>query len=122
MLFAFISSRVPLREFPFHSKRLLKKLLWFLIQIFHSEQFGDIRTAGNSEQPQFCLSDLCKILNLRQGDVVKRLTEGVVSTQPLPTNGGTQKANFVNEDGLYDDVLSKCPILDIKKSWIVNQD
>ena len=30
------------------------------------------------------------------------LDDGVVSTQPISTRGGTQMANFVNEDSLYD--------------------
>ena len=53
------------------------------IQIFNNPQFGQVRTAGTSENPLFCLLDVCKALELRQGDVVRRLTDGVVSTQPI---------------------------------------
>ena len=76
------------------------------IQIFNNPQFGQVRTAGTSENPLFCLLDVCKALELRQGDVVRRLTDGVVSTQPITDSlGRTQMANFVNEDGLYDVIL-----------------
>lgn len=92
------------------------------IQIFNSPQFGQIRTAGTSEQPLFCLADVCKALELRQGDVRQRLTEGVVSTQPLETAGGIQQANFVNEDGLYDVILdSRKPEAKQFRKWVTSE-
>lgn len=75
------------------------------IQLFKNEQFGEVRVTELNGEPLFCLSDVCNILGLRQGDVRQRLDEGVVSTQPLQTAGGIQQANFVNEDGLYDTIL-----------------
>ena len=76
------------------------------VRIFSSERFGDIRTAGTSEEPLFCLADVCRVLELRQGDVRQRLSDGVVSTQPIiDSMGREQQANFVNEDGLYDVIL-----------------
>jgi len=35
------------------------------VQIFNSEQFGNIRVVGTSEQPLFCLSDICKSLDIK---------------------------------------------------------
>ncbi|WP_082986899.1 MULTISPECIES: phage antirepressor [Butyricimonas] len=75
------------------------------IQLFKNDQFGEERVTELNGEPLFCLSDVCNILGLRQGDVRQRLDEGVVSTQPLQTAGGIQQANFVNEDGLYDTIL-----------------
>lgn len=75
------------------------------IQLFKNDQFGEVRVTELNGEPLFCLSDVCNILGLRQGDVRQRLDEGVVSTQPLQTAGGIQQANFVNEDGLYDTIL-----------------
>lgn len=66
------------------------------IQLFKNEQFGEVRVTELNGEPLFCLSDVCNILGLRQGDVRQRLDEGVVSTQPLQTAGGIQQANFVN--------------------------
>lgn len=89
------------------------------IQVFNSPQFGEIRTAGTSEDPLFCLSDVCSVLGLRQGDVKQRLDKGVVSTQPLETAGGIQQANFVNEDGLYDVILdSRKPQAKAFRKWV----
>lgn len=76
------------------------------IQIFKNSEFGEIRTAGTAENPLFCLADVCNALGLRQGDVVRRLDDGLVSTQPISDSlGRQQNANFVNEDGLYDVIL-----------------
>lgn len=92
------------------------------IQIFNNPQFGNIRTAGTPDNPLFCLADVCKALELRQGDVVRRIDKGVVSTQPLETTGGTQMANFVNEDGLYDVILdSRKPEAKIFRKWVTGE-
>ena len=93
------------------------------VQIFNSPQFGEIRTILDADnQPQFCLGDLCKVLSLRTADVKNRLTRGVVSTYPLSTAGGTQLANFVNEDGLYDVILdSRKPEAKKFRKWITSE-
>nr|DAX08616.1 MAG TPA: KilAC domain protein [Bacteriophage sp.] len=92
------------------------------IKIFNSPQFGEIRTTGTSENPLFCLSDVCSVLGLRQGDVKQRLDKGVVSTQPLETAGGIQQANFVNEDGLYDVILdSRKPQAKAFRKWVTSE-
>lgn len=93
------------------------------IQVFNSPQFGEIRTAGTSEDPLFCLSDVCSVLGLRQGDVKQRLDDGVVSTQPIiDTLGREQQANFVNEDGLYDVILdSRKPQAKAFRKWVTSE-
>lgn len=54
------------------------------IQLFNNPEFGEIRVAmSESSEPLFCLADLCQMLALRQGDVRQRLSDGVVSTQPI---------------------------------------
>ena len=93
------------------------------IKIFESPEFGRIRTVSDEKgEPWFCLADVCKVLGLRQGDVCKRLAKGLVSTQPLSTRGGTQMANFVNEDGLYDVILdSRKPSARAFRKWITSE-
>ncbi len=93
------------------------------IQVFNSPQFGQVRTAGTSDNPLFCLADLCRVLDLRQGDVRQRLTDGVVSTQPIIDNLGRQQiANFVNEDGLYDVILdSRKPEARQFRKWVTSE-
>ncbi len=62
------------------------------IQIFQNEQFGKVRIAMNeSNEPLFCLADVCNVLGLRQGDVRQRLSDGVVSTQPIIDSLGREQ-------------------------------
>ena len=83
------------------------------IKIFESPEFGQIRTVMDKKgEPWFCLTDVCKVLGLTQRHVRERLEKGVVSTDPLSTRGGTQMANFVNEDGLYDVILDSSRVVD----------
>lgn len=94
------------------------------IQIFQNEQFGKVRIAMNeSNEPLFCLADVCSVLGLRQGDVRQRLDDGVVSTQPITDNlGREQQANFVSEDGLYDVILdSRKPEAKQFRKWVTSE-
>lgn len=93
------------------------------IKIFENAQFGQVRTTiSASNEPLFCLKDVCDVLALRAGDVVRRLSEGVVSTQPLATSGGIQSVNFVNEDGLYDVILdSRKPEAKAFRKWVTSE-
>lgn len=92
------------------------------IQIFNSPQFGEIRTAGTSDNPVFCLSDLCRALGLSAKGVNQRLDKEVISNYPLETPGGVQQALFVNEDGLYDVILeSRKPEAKKFRKWITSE-
>jgi len=93
------------------------------IKIFESPEFGRIRTVmGEKGEPLFCLTDVCKVLGLKQSHVRERLEKGVVSTEPLSTRGGTQMANFVNEDGLYDVILdSRKPSARAFRKWVTSE-
>lgn len=53
------------------------------LQIFKNSEFGEIRTAVINNNPMFCLSDVCKILEIKNvSDCRSRLNEaGVVSTE-----------------------------------------
>lgn len=76
------------------------------IKIFENEQFGQIRTAGTSEEPLFCLSDICKVLKLQVNKVKMRLNERGVTSIPTPTHNQfgaevIQEMVYVNEQNLY---------------------
>ena len=92
------------------------------IQLFTNPSFGAVRTTGNPANPQFCLADLCKILDLTPSKVAQRLSEDVLSKYTLKTNGGLQQMNFVNEDGLYDVILdSRKPEARQFRKWITSE-
>jgi len=93
------------------------------IRIFESPKFGEIRTAGTSEEPLFCLTDVCKALDLSAKEVNRRLLDEVVSKHPITDSiGRTQQALFVNEDGLYDVILdSRKPEAKAFRKWITSE-
>lgn len=44
----------------------------FKIQVFKHPQFGEIRVTGTSDEPLFCLVDICKVLELNNTSMAKR--------------------------------------------------
>lgn len=94
------------------------------LQIFSSPQFGQVRiVTDESNQPWFCLADLCSILELQASAVMRRLEDDVTTNHPISDNlGRTQQANFVNEDGLYDVILdSRKPEARKFRKWITSE-
>ena len=94
------------------------------IKIFESPEFGRIRTVSDENgEPWFCLTDVCKVLGLKQRHVRERLDDGVVSTDTICDSlGRTQMANFVNEDGLYDVILdSRKPSARAFRKWVTSE-
>lgn len=53
------------------------------ISIFKNDSFGEVRVAGTSEQPLFCLADICRVLEIKNvSDCKSRLDqEGIVLTE-----------------------------------------
>ena len=92
------------------------------VTIFSSNAFGSIRTGGTSDNPLFCLADVCKALKLSAKGVNQRLSKEVISNYPLQTAGGVQHALFVNEDGLYDVILdSRKSEAKAFRKWITSE-
>lgn len=72
------------------------------LQIFNNEEFGEIRTVVANNEPMFCLSDVCKALEISNvGNVKQRLSEKGIHTADTPTKGGMQKMTFISEVNLY---------------------
>lgn len=73
------------------------------MKIFNNPEFGDIRTEVINGEPWFCLSDVCKALELEQVSRVKtRLNlNGVTTSKVIDSMGRNQEATFVNEANLY---------------------
>lgn len=92
-------------------------------QIFKSEAFGEIRVAGTSEEPMFCLADICRVLELRVDGVIPRLREGgynrIVVTDSL---GRKQNTYFVNEQNLYKVIMrSDKPQAEPFQDWVCGE-
>lgn len=72
------------------------------IEIFKDERFGEVRVVGTSENPLFCLADLCRVLDIKNvSNCRSRLdTKGIFLVDTL-TDGGTQQLTYVDEKNMY---------------------
>lgn len=80
------------------------------IEIFKNDRFGEVRVAGTSENPLFCLADVCRVLEIKNPSDCKSrlkkdgivLTEGVSNTtnQYGITTEQEVTLTFINEQFL----------------------
>lgn len=94
------------------------------IQIFNNQEFGNIRVVMKEDAPFFCLSDVCKILEIGNTSQVKaRLEDGVISNEVIYDSlGRKQQAIFINEDGLYDAIFeSRKPEAKQFRKWVTSE-
>ena len=92
--------------------------------IFKHEEFGELRVLGDCEKAKFCLVDVCRSLGIgNPSDVKNRLEDGDVSIEVIfDSLGRIQSANFVNEDGLFDVILSsRKPSAREFRKWITSE-
>lgn len=73
------------------------------IQVFSNSQFGEIRVSVNENNtPMFCLTDVCRVLGLRNASQAKqRLNEEGITTIYTLTQKGEQQLLYINEPNLY---------------------
>lgn len=73
------------------------------VQIFENEEFGAIRTVTIDNEPFFCMTDICKALEISNVSQAKtRLNQdGVISNEVIDNIGRKQNANFINESNMY---------------------
>lgn len=98
------------------------------LQIFSSNQFGQIRTMILEEIPWFSALDVCNALEIGNSrQAVTRLDDDEKMTVTLNDShsgqrGGAQMLTFVNESGLYALVLSsRKPEAKQFKRWITHE-
>lgn len=93
------------------------------IEIFKNERFGEIRVAGTSDEPLFCLADVCKSIGVANARNVKdRIDEEDVRQVDTLTNGGMQKLTYVTEAGLYDVIIrSDSDMAKPFRKWVTNE-
>lgn len=103
------------------------------LQIFKNNEFGEVRTVTKNNEPYFMLSDVCRILEIKNSrDAKSRLNEcGVVSTDVTLLNGYTSdgaptyrkgKADFINESNLYKLVFqSRKPQAEKFSDWVTSE-
>lgn len=102
------------------------------VKIFENPQFGEIRTAGTSDEPIFCLADVCRVLELNPSRVKDRLKQGGVTSSKVGVITG-RKADgtpakqevemlFVNEANLYRVIMrSDKPQAEAFQDWVCGE-
>lgn len=82
------------------------------IKIFKNDVFGEVRVAGTSEEPLFCLADVCNAVELSNPSSVKtRLNDedlqllDLHALNPDLYVNGNSFATFITESAFYDVLL-----------------
>lgn len=78
------------------------------LQVFNSPDFGEIRTTlSPSNEPLFCLADLCRAVQIKNHrNVKKRLDkDDVHSVDTIDAMNRIQSILYVTESGMYDVIL-----------------
>jgi len=95
------------------------------VKLFENPEFGKVRVVmDENNEPLFCLSDVCKVLDLGNVSQVKaRLNDGVISNEIINDSlGREQQATFINEDALYDVIFdSRKPEAKQFRKWVVSE-
>lgn len=90
------------------------------LEVFKNEEFGQVRTMEVSGEPMFCLTDVCRALEIANTtQVADRLEDDERSMLDI---GRAGKANFVTESGLYAVILrSDKPNAKKFRKWITSE-
>lgn len=93
------------------------------IQLFKNDRFGEVRVAGTSEEPLFCLADICRVLDLQVTPTKNRLNpDGVSLIKVIDSLGREQEATFVNEQNLYKVIMrSDKPQAEPFQDWVCGE-
>lgn len=93
------------------------------IQIFNNPQFGEVRVAVTGNEPMFCLTDVCKALDLSNPAMVKtRLSQKGISTTDTLTKGGVQALTYISEPNLYKCIFqSRKPEAEKFQDWVCDE-
>ncbi|EPG2067900.1 BRO-N domain-containing protein [Acinetobacter baumannii] len=70
--------------------------------IFNFNNHGVRVVLSNTNEPLFCLTDVCSVLSVsRTSRLLRELDSKGMADCHILTNGGTQKLKFINEPNLY---------------------
>lgn len=92
--------------------------------VFQNQEFGEVRSVMINGEPWFIGKDIASVLGYKDtSDAIKRHVENEdKGVGDLPTPGGTQKMQLINESGLYSLILSsKLPNARKFKKWVTSE-
>lgn len=97
------------------------------IQIFKKQELGQVRVAGNKNNPLFCLRDVCDVLGIEnnrnvKASIINEFGDGVHQTYTISdTIGRQQQTTFITEPQLYFVLMrSDKPKAKPFRQWVVN--
>lgn len=98
------------------------------VVLFENFELGKIRVKGDSENPLFCLADICKILEIQNttdtaNAIKKEFDYALDLIYPILDNlGREQKATFISEPQLYFVLMrSDKPKAKPFRQWVINE-
>jgi prophage antirepressor-like protein len=92
------------------------------LQIFNSEEFGEIRTIEIDGKPYFVATDVATALGyVNPRKAVNDHCKGVTK-RDTPTSSGVQSMSYINEGDLYRLIMkSKLPSAEKFESWVMDE-
>ena len=104
----------------------------FKIQVFKRPLFGEIRVTGTSDEPLFCLVDICKVLELNNTSMAKRKLKATgikifeVRSELTNKHGKTiafmDNLTFISEQNLYRLIMrSTKPMAEPFQDWVCGE-
>lgn len=92
------------------------------LQIFNSDEFGEIRTIEIDGKPFFVGTDVTKALGYSNPrKAILDHCKGVVK-RDTPTSSGIQSMSYINEGDLYRLIMkSKLPSAEKFESWVMDE-
>lgn len=94
------------------------------LMVFQNQEFGEVRSVMINGEPWFIGKDIASVLGYKDtSDAIKRHVENEdKGVGDLPTPGGIQKMQLINESGLYSLILSsKLPNAKKFKKWVTSE-
>lgn len=93
------------------------------LQIFDSEEFGEIRTIEIDGKPYFVGADVAKALGYKDTvNALKQHCRGVVKHHLIDSLGRNQEASFITEGDLYRLIMkSKLPSAEKFEAWVMDE-
>lgn len=94
------------------------------LQIFNSNEFGEIRVLDINSEPWFVGKDVAEVLGYSnpQKAIRMHIDEDDKGVNEMDTPGGIQKTTIINESGLYSLILSsKLPNAKKFKKWVTGE-
>ena len=96
------------------------------MQVFSSEQFGNVRAIMRDGEPWFVAADVCKALDIgNPSQAIVRLEDDEKMIALISNEGnkrGSPNMTVVNEPGLYTLILSsRKPEAKVFKRWVTSE-